>query len=60
MKVKDRCTTHLISSRDPLWIPYQLRVARLEVSEQPAVRGLESASSRLPPVDLSSTSTVDL
>ena len=58
MKVKDRCTTHLTSSRDPLWIPN--RVARLEVSEQPAVRGLESASSRLPPVDLSSTSTVDL
>ena len=31
-----------------------------KVSEQPAVRGLERASSRLPPVDLSSTSTVDL
>ena len=60
MKVKERCSTHLISSRDPLWIPYQLRVARLEVSEQPAVRCLEKASSRQPPVDPSSTSTLDL
>ena len=60
MKVKERCSTHLISSRDPLWIPYQLRVARLGVSEQPVVRCLEKASSRQPPVDPSSTSTLDL
>ena len=59
MKVKERCSTHLISSRDSLWIPYQLRVARLGVSEQPVVRCLEKASSRQPPVDPSLTSTLD-
>ena len=60
MKVKERCSTHLISSGDPPWIPYCLRVARLGVSEQPAVRCLETASSRMPPVDLPLTSTPNL
>ena len=45
---------------DPIRIPYCHRVARLGVSEQPAVRCLETASSRMPPVDLSWTSTPNL
>ena len=43
IKVKGRCSTHLISSRDPPWIPYLPRVPRLEVPERLAVRGLETA-----------------
>ena len=38
----------------------QPRPPRLEVSEELTVRGLEKASSRQPPVNPSSTSTLDL
>ena len=57
IEIKTRCFSHLTSSGCSLQTAFQLRVARLEVAEDVAASGLESASIAEPPVDHSSATT---